>query len=92
MAVHPSDENDVHELYLMCDDVEAFVATMKKKKIRCGPISNQRWGLLTSLALPGGGKLGVYQPLHESLLIKKKRATSARGASRSHRCPRQGRR
>ena len=64
VAVHPSTKNDVHELYLMCDDVEAFVAAMKSHGIACGPVQNQGWGLLTRLALPGGGKLGVYQPRH----------------------------
>jgi hypothetical protein len=64
VAVHPSTKNDVHELYLMCDDVEAFVAAMKSHGIACGPVQNQGWGLLTQLALPGGGKLGVYQPRH----------------------------
>src|ERR1700687_1830426 len=62
VAVHPPTRNDVHELYLMCDDVEAFVAAMKSHGIACGPVQNQGWGLLTQLALPGGGKLGVYQP------------------------------
>jgi hypothetical protein len=65
VAVHPSDENDVHEFYLMCDDVEAFVAAMKKRKIACEPVKNLGWGILTQLSLPGGGKLGVYQPRHE---------------------------
>ena len=64
VAVHPSGENDVHEFYLMCDDVEAFIAEMGKRRIACGPIHNQGWGLLTQIALPGGGKLGVYQPRH----------------------------
>jgi hypothetical protein len=64
VAVHPSDDNDVHELYFMCDDVEAFVAAMSKRNIRCGPVQNQGWGLLTQVTLPGGGKLGVYQPRH----------------------------
>lgn len=64
VAVHPSDENDVHELYLMVDDVDGFIAAMKAKKIACTPVANQGWGLLTSVALPGGGKLGVYQPRH----------------------------
>jgi len=64
VAVHPSDENDVHEFYLMCDDVEAFVAEMKKRGIACGPVQNPGWGLLTRVMLPGGGKLGVYQPRH----------------------------
>jgi hypothetical protein len=64
VAVHPSDKNDVHEFYLMCDDVETFVADMKKRNIACEPVQNQGWGLLTRVTLPGGGKLGVYQPRH----------------------------
>ena len=64
VAVHPSGENDLHELYLMCDDVEAFVSAMKSHGLACGPVQNQGWGLLTQLTLPGGGKLGVYQPRH----------------------------
>jgi hypothetical protein len=64
LAVHPSDENDVHELYLMCDDVESLVAAMNKRGITCGPVQNQGWGLLTQVTLPGGGKLGIYQPRH----------------------------
>jgi len=64
VAVHPSDRNDVHELYLMCDDIDAFVTAMQKRGIPCGPVRNQGWGLLTQVTLPGGGKLGVYQPRH----------------------------
>jgi hypothetical protein len=64
VAVHPSDKNDVHELYLMCDDIETFIAHMKEHGIICGPIQDQGWGLLTQLTLPGGGKLGVYEPRH----------------------------
>jgi len=64
VAVHPADENGVHEFYLMCDDVQAFVAAMKKRNISCGPVQNQGWGLLTQVTLPGGGRLGVYQPRH----------------------------
>lgn len=64
VAVHPSGKNGVHEFYLMCDHVEAFVAQMKKSRIACGPVQNLGWGLLTNVVLPGGGKLGVYQPRH----------------------------
>jgi hypothetical protein len=64
VAVHPSDRNGTHELYLMCDDVETFVAEMKTQNIACGPVQDQGWGLLTQLVLPGGGNLGVYQPRH----------------------------
>jgi hypothetical protein len=64
VAVHPSEANDVHEFYLMCDDVEAFVADMTKRGIGCAPAQNLGWGILTQVTLPGGGKLGVYQPMH----------------------------
>jgi hypothetical protein len=64
VAVHPSDEDNLHEFYLMCDDVGAFAAEMEKKNITCGPVQDMGWGLLTQLTLPGGGKLGVYQPRH----------------------------
>ena len=64
VAVHPGEENDVHEFYLMCDDVEGFVADMKTRGVVCGPAQNLGWGVLTHVVLPGGGKLGVYQPRH----------------------------
>ena len=64
IAVHPADDNDVHELYLMCDDVEAFVTRMEGHGISTDPIHEADWGLITQLTLPGGGKLGVYQPRH----------------------------
>jgi len=64
VAVQPSDKNNVHEFYLMCDDIEALVAEMRGRNIICAPVQNQGWGLLTQLTLPGGGKLGIYQPRH----------------------------
>ena len=64
VAVHPSKKNDVHEFYLMCDDVEAFVAEMRQRGVACSAIRDQGWGVLTQVTLPGGGKLGVYQPRH----------------------------
>jgi hypothetical protein len=64
VAVHPADDNGRHELYLLCDDVGAFVAAMAARNVACGPVTDQRWGLLTEVVLPGGGKLGVYEPRH----------------------------
>jgi hypothetical protein len=64
VAVHPAETNDVHELYLMCDDVAALVGEMESHHLTCAPIKDQGWGLLTQLTLPGGGKLGIYQPRH----------------------------
>jgi len=65
VAVHPSEKNDLHEFYLMCDDVDVFIAEMDKHAIECTPLHDEGWGRLTHLTLPGGGKLGVYQPRHE---------------------------
>ncbi len=64
VAVHPSDKNDRHELYLMTDDIAGFVAEMKTRNIACAPVTSQGWGQLTHITLPGGGKLGVYAPRH----------------------------
>jgi hypothetical protein len=65
VAVHPNDRNDVHEFFLMCDDVDALIADMKARGVACTPIQQQPWGRLTQVSLPGGGKLGIYQPRHE---------------------------
>ncbi len=64
VAFHPSSQNDLHELYLLCDDVQALMAEMKAHRIACSELQSREWGLLTRVSLPGGGKLGVYQPLH----------------------------
>jgi len=85
VAVHPGDKNDVHEFYLMCDDVEALIAEMKKHKIVCSPVHNQGWGLLTQVTLPGGGKLGVYQPRHarpEAMMAAKAPKPANRAATK----------
>jgi hypothetical protein len=76
--VHPSDKNDAHELYLMCDDVEAFVGDMKRNNVSCSPIQDQGWGVLTEVTLPGGGRLGVYQPRHARPIDKAQLAAEAR--------------
>ena len=64
IAVHPAEHNDVHEFYFMCEDIEAFIAAMAQHNVSCSPVEDAGWGLLTELTLPGGGKLGVYQPRH----------------------------
>jgi hypothetical protein len=64
VAVHPSSKNDVHEFYLMCDDINALIADMSRQGVACGAVDDQGWGILTHVILPGGGKLGVYRPRH----------------------------
>lgn len=64
VAVHPHESNDEHELYLMTDDVAAEVARLRAAKVECTPPQELGWGILTSVQLPGGGSLGLYQPRH----------------------------
>jgi len=85
IAVHPSETSSAHELYLMCDDIEAFIAEMKVHNVNCGPAASQPWGLLTHMTLPGGGTLGVYQPRHarpEPMAIGKATRKSAKSSAR----------
>src|SRR5437879_5783263 len=64
IAIHPSEENGPHEFYLLCDDINIFVEEMSAQGVACSPVTHQRWGSVTQLNLPGGGKLGVYEPKH----------------------------
>src|SRR6476659_8988461 len=62
VAVHPTTGETFHELYFMCDNINAFIGEMSEQNVQCTPAENQGWGLLTELTLPGGGKIGVYEP------------------------------
>jgi catechol 2,3-dioxygenase-like lactoylglutathione lyase family enzyme len=69
LAAHPAEEDGHHELYLMCDDIEATVAELGRKGIEfTGPISDEGFGLVTAIKLPGGGELGLYEPRHPTPL------------------------
>jgi hypothetical protein len=89
VAVHPSDKNDVNELYLMCDDIEGLIDAMQTRGVPCAPVKNLGWGLLTKITLPCGGKLGVYEPRHarpKSMVPKKKtRPVAPRGVKAARR-------
>jgi len=64
LAVHPSDTNNVHEFYLMCDDIDGFIGDMKVQQVDCSSITEEPWGRVVEITSPGGGDLDVYQPLH----------------------------
>jgi hypothetical protein len=63
-AFHPAEKNDVHELYFTCDDLQATMESLKAEKVECGPVQEVQWGNLTTVSLPGGGKIGLYKPKH----------------------------
>ena len=69
LGVHPASDPGApsghHELYLMCDDIERTVADLSARGVEfTSPISNQGFGLVTTLRVPGGGELGLYEPRH----------------------------
>jgi catechol 2,3-dioxygenase-like lactoylglutathione lyase family enzyme len=63
-AFHPADRSDRHELYFMCDDLQAEMSRLRDKGIHCSKVKTERWGSVTRVQLPGGGEIGLYQPTH----------------------------
>jgi hypothetical protein len=65
LAVHPTEDAGRHELYLMCDDIDATVAKLRDKGVEFdGDIMERGFGRATSIILPDGGRLALYQPSH----------------------------
>ena len=66
VAVHPTGGDGTHELYLMCDDLEATMDELAAKGVEfTGEVHEEQWGRQTGIKLPGGDTLGLYQPKHE---------------------------
>ena len=65
LAAHPTDGPPRHELYFMCDEIEATIAELRAKGVEVsGEVTEQRWGLTTSFAVPGAGRMHLYEPRH----------------------------
>ena len=77
-AIHPADRDFsqshagqqllVAVLYLMCDDLKAEIASLKAKNVPCTEIQEAQWGSSTTIPLPSGCAIGLYQPRHETAL------------------------
>jgi hypothetical protein len=68
VAVHPAEDTNRQELYLMCDDLKGEMAALRQKGVQCGDVQEARWGSITKITLPGGGEIGLYQPKHPTAL------------------------
>jgi len=55
-------------LFLMCDDLSVFVRSLEAQGVRCGAISREAWGMKTTVRLPSGGEIGLYQPTHPTAI------------------------
>src|ERR1700678_1473289 len=67
-AFHPATDNGQQELYLMCENLDAEIAALEKKNVKCSAVQEERWGSITKLRMPGGGEIGLYQPKHPTAL------------------------
>jgi predicted enzyme related to lactoylglutathione lyase len=68
----PADGQPTCELYLLCDDLQKTVAELERKGVEfVSPISEQPWGIVTSLKVPGAGEIGLYQPKHPMAIALK---------------------
>ena len=75
-GIHPAEGETTHKhagqellgavLYLMCDDLQSSIATLKAKDVHCSEIQNADWGSATTIPLPSGGRIGLYQPRHQT--------------------------
>ncbi len=63
-AFHPAEENNLHEFYLMCDDLKAEMSALRARGVEFAEVVEARWGSITKIRLPGGGEVGLYQPKH----------------------------
>jgi catechol 2,3-dioxygenase-like lactoylglutathione lyase family enzyme len=65
VAVHPTEDRPHHELYFMCHDLEARLATLTEAGATVSaPVTEQRWGRIAEISLPSGTRLGIYEPRH----------------------------
>ena len=62
LGVHGGEQNDHHELYFMNEDLDAAIKTLAAKGVTCPEPYAASWGRATSVPLPGGGKIGLYEP------------------------------
>jgi len=77
-AIHPSDDEFSQRhaghkllgavLYLMCDDLNAFIAELRAKNVQCTEVQMAPWGISTTIPLPSGAGIGLYQPTHKTAL------------------------
>jgi catechol 2,3-dioxygenase-like lactoylglutathione lyase family enzyme len=64
-AFHPAEEGGRQALYLTCDDVHATVAELSARGVEFSrEVSDEGWGLVTAIRLPGGSELSLYEPRH----------------------------
>jgi hypothetical protein len=60
-------------IYLMCDDLHSLIRSLKMKKVKCTAVAKEQWGIRTSIPLPSGAEIGLYQPTHPTAIRRRKK-------------------
>ena len=72
LAIHPAQDREYHELYLMCDNIDATIAELKRRGVTTRDIQEEAWGRVTQIRLPSGDELGLYEPKHPTAIGMKR--------------------
>jgi hypothetical protein len=74
MGIHPAEKSVTQHhagkdivaatVYLMCDNLRATLDSLAAQGVEHGEIQDAGWGIASSILLPGGGNLGLYEPHH----------------------------
>ena len=78
LGVHPSSGEFVQQhadhnllgtvMYLMCDDLRAAIESFESKNVKYSKVEEAEWGSKTTIVLPSGGEIGLYQPSHRTAI------------------------
>ena len=74
LAIHPAEGEEFHELFLMCDDIDATLADLGRKGVETGKVTEMPWGRASQITLPSGEQLGIYEPKHVMAIEASRRA------------------
>lgn len=66
IAFHPHENSTAHEFYFMCENIQSACRTLEGHGVEFAEPIDEGWGVLSSFVLPGGARVGFYQPRHES--------------------------
>lgn len=74
LGIHPAEgptfEGGIrHQLTFMCDDITATIDQLRRNGIEArGEPEDEGWGITTTLVLPGGVEVMLYEPRHPTAI------------------------
>ncbi|HEY2049078.1 MAG TPA: hypothetical protein VGH03_07030 [Caulobacteraceae bacterium] len=68
MASHPIEGEGSWDVSLMCDDLEATLKSLVAKGVEASAVRDLGWGVASTLSLPDGSGLMIYQPRYQTAI------------------------